>query len=160
MNKRHILAISLVMVVAFGGAVMAQVSLPQVSTISPTADRIQVIPSGQPSAQSVYASPAQITATKGYYTSIPTNLFTYTFGNAVALAAFDPAGTLAYGYITLAPNPSDGTEACIFSTAALTYIYLAANTGQTLADGVTTLAANARNCYVYALSSATWKRSQ
>jgi hypothetical protein len=160
MNKRHILAISLVMVLAFGGAVMAQISVPQVSTINPTADLMQVIPSGQPGPQSVYATPAQITATRGYYRSAPASLFTYTFGNAVALAAFDPSGTLAYGYVTMAPTPSDGTEACVFSTAAITTLYLTANTGQTLSDAVTTLAANARNCYVYAKSAATWYRSQ
>lgn len=160
MNKR-IFAISLALVLAFGGAVVAQVvSVPTVSTISPTADRIQVVPNGQPSAQSVYASPAQVTAVKGYYRSVPPGLFTYTYENAVSLAAFDPAGTLDYGYITLAPNPSDGTEACFFSTAAITTLYLSANTGQTLSDGVSTLAANARNCYLYARSATTWYRSQ
>jgi hypothetical protein len=60
----------------------------------------------------------------------------------------------------MAPTPSDGTEACVFSTAAITTLYLTANTGQTLSDAVTTLAANARNCYVYAKSAATWYRSQ
>lgn len=140
-------------------AVMAQ-SLPQVQTISPTNDRMQVIPNGQASARSVYASPAQVTATKGYYRSVPANLFTYTFDNDVSIAAFDPAGTLAYGYVTMAPTPSDGTEACIFSTAAITTLYLTANTGQSISDAVSTLAANTRNCYVYAKSLATWYRSQ
>lgn len=159
MKKSHIIALAAVGLLAFGTAVIAQVNAPQVATINPTADRIQVVPNGQPSAQSVFASPAQITAVKGYYRSAPTSLFNFTFGNAQSLAAFDPAGTLAYGYVTLAPNPSDGTEACFFSTAAITTLYVAANTGQTLSDAVTTLAANARNCYLYAQSQATWYRS-
>lgn len=159
MKKSRIFALAAVAIVAFGGAVIAQVNAPQVARVNPTADRIQIVPNGQPSAQSVFASPAQITAVKGYYRSVPASLFTYTFENAVSLAAFDPGGTLAYGYITLAPNPSDGTEACFFSTAAITTLYLSANTGQSLSDAVTTLAANTRNCYLYAQSQATWYRS-
>lgn len=155
MNKT---LLSLAAALLFSAGALAQ-SVPQVQTVSPTNDRIQVIPGGRPSAGNVYGSPAQITAVKGYYRSAPANLFTFTFGNAESLAAFDPAGTLNYGYVTLAPNPSDGTEACVFSTAAITTLYLSANTGQTLSDAVTTLAANARNCYVYALSQATWYRS-
>ncbi len=159
-RKTSLLALAAVGLLAFGGAVIAQVNAPQVQTINPTADRIQVVPNGQPSAQSVYASPAQITAVKGYYRSAPASAFRYTFDNATSLAAFDPAGTLAGGYITMAPNPSDGTDACFFSTAAITTVYMSANTGQTLNDAVTTLAANTRNCFVYAQSVATWYRSQ
>lgn len=143
-----------------GIAVIAQtVAVPQVATVNPTADRIQIIPRGAPSAQSVYVSPAQITATHGYYHSVPASLFTFTFSNNQGIAAFDPAGTLVYGYVTLAPNPSDGTEACVFSTAAITTLYLTANTSQTVNDAVTTLGANARVCYLYGLSSTTWFRS-
>lgn len=155
--KKTLLSIAAVLLLSAGA--FAQ-TVPQVSTISPTADRMQVIPNGQPSAQSVYASPAQITATKGYYRSAPTSGFRFTFANNQAVAAFDPSGTLDYGYVTLAPNPSDGTEACVFSTAAITTLYLTANTGQSIADAVTTLAANARNCYLYARSQTAWYRSQ
>lgn len=143
-----------------GGIALAQVSSPQVSTIHPTTDLVQVVPNGQPSAQSVYATPAQITATRGYYKSVPASSFTFTFGNSQSVASFKPAGTLAYGYITFAANPSDGTEACFFSTGAVTTLYLSANTGQTLADAVTAATANTRYCYLYGLSNATWNRSQ
>lgn len=159
MKKTH-LVLAAVLALAAGTVIAQTVSVPQVSTINPTADRIQVIPNGQPSAQSQYASPAQITAVKGYYRSVPASGFTYTFGNAVSRAVFDPAGTLAGGYITMAPNPSDGTEACFFSTAAITTVYMAANTGQAIADAVTTLAANGKACYLYASSLASWYRSQ
>jgi len=140
-------------------AVLAQVAVPQVSIINPT-DLIQVIPLGQPSAQSKYATPAQITSQSGYYKSAPASLFSFTFGNSQSTAAFDPAGTLAYGYVTFSPAPSDGAQQCVFSTAAITTLYLSANTGQTLADAATTLAANGKLCYLYSLSNATWNRSQ
>lgn len=157
--KKTYLALAAVGLLAYAGFAIAQ-SVPQVQTISPTNDRIQVVPGGAPSAQSVFASPAQITAVKGYYRSVPASAFTYTFGNAVSRAVFDPAGTLAGGYITMAPNPSDGTEACFFSTAEITTVYMAANTGQAISDAVTTLAANGKACYLYAASLASWYRSQ
>lgn len=139
--------------------VLAQVNAPQVSIINPT-DLIQIIPLGQPSAQSKYATPAQITSQSGYYKSAPSSGFTFTFANSQSTAAFDPAGTLAYGYVTFAPSPSDGAQQCIFSTAAITTVGLSANTSQTLADTVTTLAANGKVCYLYSKSNATWNRSQ
>lgn len=145
---------------ALSGAVIAQaISVPTVSTVNPTADRVQIVPNGQPSARSVYASPAQISGDYDYYRSAPASLFTFTFDNTQHIAAFKPSGTIAYGYVTLAPNPSDGTEECIFSTQTITTLYLSANTNQTLDSAVTTLAANTRNCYIYGLSAATWYRT-
>lgn len=143
-----------------GIAVIAQtVAVPQVQTISPTADRIQIIPRGAPSAQSVYASPAQITATKGYYKSSPLTNFTFTFAANQAIAAFTPAGTLSTATVTLAAIPSDGTEECIFSTQTLTSLTINANAGQSIANAVTTLTANGKVCYLYGQSTATWNRT-
>jgi hypothetical protein len=145
---------------ALSGAVLSQVvTLPQVQIINPT-DLMQIIVKGQPSAQSQYATPAQVTSQMGYYKSIPASLFTFTFANSQSLAAFVPAGTLAYGYVTLAPNPSDGAQECIYSKSAITTLYLTASSGQTLNDAVTTLAALAQNCYLYSASNLTWDRSK
>ena len=144
---------------ALSTAVLSQtISVPQVSIINPT-DLIQIVPGGNPSVGNRYATPAQITSQSGYYKSAPGSMFNFTFSNTQSTAAFDPAGTLAYGYVTFAPAPSDGAQQCFFSTAAITTFYLAANTGQTLADAVTSMAANARNCYLYSKSNATWNRS-
>lgn len=161
MNKTKITLIAAGLAfLGLSGAVLSQsVNAPQVTIINPT-DLIQIVPFGQPRAQSVYTTPSLLTAQKGSYKSAPASGFTFTFANNQALAAFDPAGTLAYGYVTLAPLPSDQTEECIFSTEAITTLYLSANSNQTLSDGVSTLAANARVCYSYSLSNATWNRSQ
>lgn len=157
---KTLLIASAVGFLALSGAVLSQtVSIPQVSVINPT-DLIQVIPLGAPRAQSVYAKPAQITSQMGYYKSIPSSLFTFTFSNSQSLAVFVPSGTLAYGYVTLAPAPSDGAQECFYSKAAITTLYLSANTGQTINDAVTTLAALAKNCYLYSASNMTWDRSQ
>ena len=154
---------------AFGAvlasAVLAQsVVAPQVPTVNPTADRVQVIPNGQPSAQSVYASPAELRAINQYVKATLTagstaTGYTNTFGNYQTRLSFDAGATMSYAYITFAPNPSDGTEACYFSTGAITTLYLSANTGQTLNDAATTLAANTKQCYLYSRSNLTWDRT-
>lgn len=156
------LALGCTVAVVLGAAALAQIGVtpPQVQTVSPTADRIQVVPNGAPQAQSQYASPAQITAVHGYYKSVPLTGFTYTFSNAVGYAAFNPAGTLAALYIVLAPSPSDGTRACIFSSQTITALYVAANTGQSINNAIsgTSLSANTGACYLYSASNLTWDR--
>lgn len=141
-------------------------SAPVVQFLHPT-DLIQVIPFGQPSAGNQYATPPEITNQYGYYKSVPGAAFTYTFGVNVTYVAFNPAGTIASGYVTLPANPSDGSEACVFTTQTITAFYVAANTGQSItsaggfSSGVTStaLSANTRACWGYSLSNATWDRN-
>lgn len=85
--------------------------------------------------------------------------FSYIFGNSQTAMLFEPAGTLAAGYIMFAPTPGDGAEECVFSTAAITLLYLSPSAGQTLNNAITTLAANARVCYLYSLANTSWDRS-
>jgi hypothetical protein len=93
-------------------------------------------------------------------TGVPQSPYTFTFGDNQAELLLEPATTLTYEYITLAPNPGDGMRQCVYSTAAVTSVYLSASAGQSLNNAITTLAANARNCYTYSLSNTTWDRSQ
>lgn len=86
--------------------------------------------------------------------------FSYTFGNYQQEMLFEPAGTLAAGYVTLAPTPVDGSKACVFSTQIITALSVSANVGQTIVNAVTSLAANARACYLYSSSNLQWDRSQ
>lgn len=158
--KKLLLGVAALGLIAGAMGVNAQVNAPQVSTINPTADLIQIVPRGQPSAQSRYATPALLAVTGGYYKSVPATGFTYTFGNNIRVAAFDPGATISTGTVTMSPNPSDGAEQCIFSTATITTLTVGANTGQTIADAATTITANGRICYLYSLSNATWNRSQ
>jgi hypothetical protein len=147
-------------VLALGAYALAQViTVPTVTIVNPT-DLIQIIPGGIPSAGNVYATPSQITSQSAYYKSVPLTLFTFTFANNQSVAAFRPAGTLAGGYVTFSPSPSDGAQQCVFSTQTITAFYPTANTGQTVNNAVTTLAANAHVCYLYGASNATWDRTQ
>lgn len=85
--------------------------------------------------------------------------FSYTFVNFQADMLFEPAGTLAAGYVTAAPTPTDGAQECVFSTQAITAFYWAANVGQTINNAITALSANTRVCYRYSIGNATWDRS-
>lgn len=86
--------------------------------------------------------------------------FSYTFGNHQTKMLLNPTGTVAHGYVTLAPAPADGAEACVFSTEEVTLFYLSANAGQSINDAVTALTALTRYCYVYSASDTSWDRSQ
>jgi hypothetical protein len=157
---KYLLLAAGVCFLGLSSAVLSQsIVVPKVALINPT-DLIQILPLGAPQASNQYATPSQITSQMGYYKGVPPNLFTFTFANNQSLADFVPSGTLAYGYITFAPAPSDGAQECFYSKAAITTLYLSANTGQTLNDAVTTLGALAQNCYLYSASNATWDRSK
>jgi hypothetical protein len=143
---------------AFAGLAYAQsVPVPQVPIINPT-DLIQVVPLGQPSAQSKYATPAQITSQLGYAKYSPLTAFSYTFANSQSDIVLTHSTTIAQGTITFAAAPSDGARECVFAQNTVTTLNLAANTGQTLNNAVTTIAAAARVCYLYSISNLTWDR--
>ena len=120
-------------------------------------DLIQIYRGG--TASFTYAYPSQLTSTSGYQKYAPLTGFSYTFLNATSYMELNPSGTLAAGYVTLAPAPSDGARECIFSSQIITAFYL--NKGavaQTVNNAVTSLAANVAACYLYSLSNNTWDR--
>jgi hypothetical protein len=61
--------------------------------------------------------------------------------------------------IVLAAAPSDGARECVFSADIVTTLVVSANTGQSINNAATSLAANASACYIYSLSNLTWDRS-
>ena len=143
---------------AFASVAIAQV--PQVSIINPN-DLVQVIPNGQPSAQSRYALPKQITSQMGYQKQSPVTGFAYTFANSDSLIVLTHTTTLAAGTITFAAAPSDGAEECVYAQNIVTALALVGGTSaQTIQNAVTTIGAAARVCYLYSLSNQTWNRSQ
>lgn len=159
MNFKKILAIGVGVALLAGAALAQSISIPVVAVVNPT-DLIPIVPLGQPQAQSFYMTAQQITSQSGYYKSAPATGFTYTFGNTTTNASFRPAGTIAAGYVTLAPAPSDGDKACLFSSQQITALYIAANTGQSINNAIngSTLSANTGACYLYGVSNATWDR--
>lgn len=142
----------------------AQVTLPFLSVLS-LRDAVPVIPRGSPSAQSYYATPAQIAGQENYLYQVPVTAFTIVDPNFVSLLYLNPAGTLATGALTMMPNPSDGQKFCLQTTQTQTAITIQANTGQTLAAGTfglgtpTALVANTRYCWLFIGPLSTWTRT-
>ncbi len=156
----HILATAAVLIPLLGWAVYGQtISIPTVTNVGPT-DIIAINPNGAPRSTNIYATPPQLAAQLGYYKSAPATGFTYTFGANVVEALFRPSTTLSTGSITMAANPNDGQPACFWSKNIVTTLTVAANTGQSINDAVTTVGAAGHACYVYSLSNATWDRSE
>lgn len=85
--------------------------------------------------------------------------FSYTFTNNQTDMLFEPSGTISAGTITLGPTPADGAMECFFSTQTISSLTLNANAGQTLNNAVSSLSANARNCYLYSLGNTSWDRA-
>jgi hypothetical protein len=161
MNKRIAAFIAASAALLVAGYVVAQVIVvPQVTTLNPNNDVVQVIPNGAPAANEVYATPALLTNVYGYNKSVPLTGATFTFGKNVTYASINPAGTIAAYTITLAANPSDGARNCLFSTQIVTSLTVNANTGQSINSAASAMTANGTVCYIFSLSNATWDRSQ
>lgn len=131
--------------------------LPQVTKVNPT-DLFQDIPGGVAYSTNYYTTAAAITSQSGYVKNVPLTAFSLTFANTQSWLELNPAGTLAAGTITLAPAPSDGARECIFSTQIVSALTLSANSGQSINNAVTALAANTGVCYLYSASNLTWDR--
>lgn len=164
---KKILFIAVAVLFGFASLSAAQtVTAPQVTTVNPTADLLQIIPRGQPSAQSKYVTPALLGQASYAVTKTPTtdtsdgNGYTNTFTNNQAELILLAPATMGYSYVTMAPNPSDGARQCVFSMAAITALWMTANTGQSLSNEATSLSANSRTCMTYSVANATWYRSQ
>lgn len=153
--------------VALGALAYAQVLVPTVPTVNPTLDLIQVIPNGQPTAQSRYASIGEVTSTSIYTrTSVASGAafsvagYNNYFTTYQADLLLDPANTMPWVYFTFSTAPSDGQKQCFFSTATGTAVVFGATTGQTVSNKITALTANTRYCYTWSLANANWYRSQ
>lgn len=170
MKKLLALASALVIgLVSFGAAVAQTQSpalssqnlvIPLVPTVG-TTDLFQDVVNGYPTAPSSYATAAQIAGVPGYTFVVPLTGFSLTAGNSTSLLFLNPAGTLATGTVTMAPNPSDGQVFAIESTQTQTALTVTANTGQTVGGtAVTALVANTKVAWFFNKSLATWFRTQ
>ena len=87
-----------------------------------------------------------------------TNGFNYTFtpSSTGTVLVINPAGTLATGNITMPASPADGMTITFSSTKQITALTVNANTGQTINNAITTLAAGQSASYVYRAASTAW----
>lgn len=162
MKTRYLIALGVVALFGLGAA-GAQISpVPQVQSIGQT-DLVQVVPQGQPTAQSQYIVAPAIAALEDYSYQIPSTAFAITVPAHTSLMYLNPAGTLATGAFTMEATPSDGQHLCFEDTQIQTAVTISANTGQTMLTSiglgaVTAFVANTRYCYFYNRPLAGWIR--
>lgn len=101
----------------------------------------------------------QAEASQGYSVQVPTTGFTITIADNVSDLILNPAGTLATGTITMPANPIDGQKIRISSSQVQTALTLSPNSGQSIKNAPTALAAAGVGVgYIYQLSATTWFR--
>lgn len=158
--KLHHLGLAVLAALIFtAGAVIAQVTLPNVVSVG-TTDRIEVVVGGVPTTQSKFASASQINGVVGYSNGgAVSTAWTKTMGDSETNFFIQPAGTLATGTLTTSANPGDGQRNCFLSTQTQTAITWTANAGQALSNAPTAGVAMVPQCMQYSAATATWYRS-
>lgn len=87
----------------------------------------------------------------------PATGFSLTLGNNDLDVILDPAGVLATGTITMCPAPVDAQKVKIWTSQTVTALTMAANAGQSLANGApTTIAAGKSITSIYKASNTKW----
>jgi hypothetical protein len=93
-----------------------------------------------------------------YTYNVPVTGFSLTIGAAIQYLILEPAGVLATGTITMPASPTDGYQVGFTSTQAVTALTLTPNTGQTIRNSPTALAAGVGITFIYRAANATWYR--
>lgn len=91
-----------------------------------------------------------------YDYTTPVTGFNYTIPANVTVAIMQPAGTLATGTVKMPASAIDGMTVTVSCTQIITALTLSANTGQSVVNPVTTLAAGATSSYLYRATNTTW----
>lgn len=89
---------------------------------------------------------------------VPITGFSITIGNSSTVLTLNPAGTLAAGAVTMPTAPYDGMPIEIASTQIVTSFTLSPNSGQTIKNAPSALAAGVGLGYYYNASTTTWFR--
>lgn len=91
-----------------------------------------------------------------YSFQTPTTGFSITLANNIWHTILDPAGTLATGTITMAPNPSDGMIVNVRTSQTITGLTVSPNTAQSIKGNPTTLAAGGILECMFHTANTTW----
>jgi hypothetical protein len=159
--RKTVIATLLAGALGVGYALAQAVPVPQVAAVNATADLIQVIPGGAPTARSVYGTAAQVTAISGYkdlgtITTDPA----YTATTGVWNVFGHATGTITAVTLTAPASPGDGQRLCYWADQTTTTLTFTANTGQTidasvLAAGV----AKVSQCITFSSTTKAWLSS-
>ena len=107
---------------------------------------------------SVTAYIQKIVNYSGNPVQVPLTGFSITIGDSSTVLTLNPAGTLATGTIIMPAHPYDGMPVEIASTQIITALTLSPNTGQSIKNAPSALAAGVGIGYYYVSSLSTWFR--
>ena len=157
---------ALLAALAFGHA-FAQATAPTVVPIPSTSqtDLMPIIPKGNVTAQSHFATLPQVNGASGYHNGgVASTAWSYTFKPGEQYFFIQPSGTLATGALTTEANPGDGQRECFFSTQTQTAITWTANTTlfTQVIDGSAPTAgvADTLQCLIFSTATSTWYQIQ
>jgi len=97
-------------------------------------------------------------ADQSYSHQVPSTGFAITLSAANHITILEPAGMLASGTITMPAAPIDGQRVRVASTAAITSLTVAANSGQSILNAPGSLTAGQAFEFLYRGANATWYR--
>ena len=140
---------------SIGAAIAQTVTLPTVGRVD-TDDLVQVIKHGMPTAQSRFATAAQVNGPTGYATVTPLTAFTIAYGKGQTNLLITPAGTLGTGTLTMELLPGNGQLECIRSTQTQSALTWSAPSGTTVTGAPSALTANTTYCMIYNQAATTW----
>lgn len=92
----------------------------------------------------------------GFDFQTPTTGFTYTVPDGTGKVILDPAGTLATGTITMPAKPNNGQIVRVSTSQTITGLTVSANSGQSIKNAPTTLAAGGNFRYIFRTTNTTW----
>ena len=93
-----------------------------------------------------------------YTHNVPVTGFSITIGAAIQYLILEPVANLATGTIIMPASPTDGYSVGISCTKNVNALTLTPNTGQTIANIPTALAAGVGITFLYRAANATWYR--
>ena len=93
-----------------------------------------------------------------YQFNEPITGFSLAVTTGTQVVILKPAGTIATGTLTLPANPLDGDRVRFSTTNTITAFTLAPSAGQSVANAITTIAANGFAEYIYRVTDTTWYR--
>ncbi len=99
-------------------------------------------------------------ANDAYSYQTPSTGFSITIDLSVSYLILNPSGTLSTGTITMPYAPVNGQKAFISSSQIITTLTVSPNSGQTLKNAITTLAAGGTAGWMYRAGDTTWYRIQ
>jgi hypothetical protein len=138
---------------------MANVKISGMSAASALtgAEAFESVQSG--TTRQVVASQIKTYVDRAAYTyNVPVAGFSLTIAAGIQYLILDPAGNLANGTVVMPAAPVDGQVVVLTCTKNISTFTLSPNTGQTIANAVTSLSSGIGVSYMYRSANTTWYR--